>query len=1085
MKRLCGLTLLILMAMFVLAPAAFAKVEKDIAAAPKPGDLIGDVPARAPSGFARPDTVTFGYYQVIGGTTYAVEGDMWTWDHGAPDPLEGWYAMDATAAPHPYFQQITAASWSGHVNQVQAPIINGAGSAWCGIMEDEARLLCWDGGLGYGNLWCQRLTSPSLTYGGTGTVGIGFSYFNDTEFNYDYTKTILAVAGGTVILNDPGFTSKIGTPPTGPWASYSRTITQGELGGAGQRPFTIRFEFTSDVGWSDQDGSYTTAYGPFGVDDVSLTGDIVGGNRSYNFDADLQGWTATSCPGVGSFFAVHPLSDYIIQDPCVCRLSGNVVGMHDDLGEHPANQHESSWSPIVDHRNFQAYNHFLVFWDQYAQLPQANGVVYRPGFRYYPYVCPASGATQWSGRQGQDVWYYTGDQPACYRTYVDGQAWGIPSAVDYLGFVYEISYDCNNCSGITNFTPIWDNVQIRLTGMVNAPGISFDVGAEFQDGFSQTAQLDVLGTGNADIVRNLHYGNPPPNDADKLGDSLVVNGPVATASTRWEAKLWFRVKREGPGQLENTNYIAWKQRVRKGLQIVGPNGAFTYGYMDSVEVAAGVYRNKFCSRYREGDPASFGSEMSSTNEILMDGIYTPGTKIDYFVTGNYICTPTVYAFVPDTTGKFYSEFEILPSYRNDHATGYYKMPCILYVDAFNLGSQFYIENALNRALNGAVQDSAEIPDPTSWDRYDYKDGSSNWKAPLFRNTGGDAGATVAQLLGYKTILVSTGTYPTGCMETRDWQGFDNWFTAVTCGANTQLQGWWGSGSDLSQIIAVGTTGWPQFMTDLGATAVCDKYYEPGCPPGDENDNDQQYCVRLNHSTGPYAPTVPIDVFGNWCPPQYSFDVLGTQGTGVGNLAYQKIPGGYIANYAQITNDQSAAANKYRTVLEGYSLHQLSRSTGSNDPTNGPNTDCPNTVSSIVEGSYADAVPTLQWLLNTNNLLTLGLCVDPCLQITTPSSGVDDNAALPVNRLYQNSPNPFNPRTTISYSLAVAGPAKLAIYDVNGRLVRTLADGLQAAGPHTLVWDGTDDLGHRVASGIYWSQLSAGDYSSNKKMVVLR
>ena len=97
----------------------------------------------------------------------------------------------------------------------------------------------------------------------------------------------------------------------------------------------------------------------------------------------------------------------------------------------------------------------------------------------------------------------------------------------------------------------------------------------------------------------------------------------------------------------------------------------------------------------------------------------------------------------------------------------------------------------------------------------------------------------------------------------------------------------------------------------------------------------------------------------------------------------------------------------------------------------------------------------------------------------------DGAGAAVTRLYQNHPNPFNPRTAIKFSLAADGPAKLIIYDVNGRRIRTLVDQGLKAGAHEVVWDGTDDAGHTVTSGVYWSQLQAGDYSSNKKMVVLK
>ena len=91
----------------------------------------------------------------------------------------------------------------------------------------------------------------------------------------------------------------------------------------------------------------------------------------------------------------------------------------------------------------------------------------------------------------------------------------------------------------------------------------------------------------------------------------------------------------------------------------------------------------------------------------------------------------------------------------------------------------------------------------------------------------------------------------------------------------------------------------------------------------------------------------------------------------------------------------------------------------------------------------------------------------------------------MNRLYQNRPNPFNPTTEIHFSLAQAGSVRISIYDVTGQLVKTLVNGRKDAGPHSVVWDGTNDLGKPVGSGIYWSKMSTDTYSSNKKMVILK
>ena len=91
----------------------------------------------------------------------------------------------------------------------------------------------------------------------------------------------------------------------------------------------------------------------------------------------------------------------------------------------------------------------------------------------------------------------------------------------------------------------------------------------------------------------------------------------------------------------------------------------------------------------------------------------------------------------------------------------------------------------------------------------------------------------------------------------------------------------------------------------------------------------------------------------------------------------------------------------------------------------------------------------------------------------------------VNSLHQNHPNPFNPNTTISFNLRERGHASLAVYDVAGRLVRVLIDGVKEAGPHDVNWDGKDNTGRGVASGVYFYRLEAGSFTETKKMVLLR
>jgi len=88
-------------------------------------------------------------------------------------------------------------------------------------------------------------------------------------------------------------------------------------------------------------------------------------------------------------------------------------------------------------------------------------------------------------------------------------------------------------------------------------------------------------------------------------------------------------------------------------------------------------------------------------------------------------------------------------------------------------------------------------------------------------------------------------------------------------------------------------------------------------------------------------------------------------------------------------------------------------------------------------------------------------------------------------LYQNYPNPFNPSTNIVFYLASPGHASLAIYDVTGSRVRALEDGSKAAGRHTILWDGRNDNGAQVGSGVYYYRLKAGKDVITKKLVIVR
>jgi hypothetical protein len=233
-------------------------------------------------------------------------------------------------------------------------------------------------------------------------------------------------------------------------------------------------------------------------------------------------------------------------------------------------------------------------------------------------------------------------------------------------------------------------------------------------------------------------------------------------------------------------------------------------------------------------------------------------------------------------------------------------------------------------------------------------------------------------------------------------------------------------------------------------------------------------VRLDSAPGAdFAQSAGYSLRGNGCPTQLNFDVLGTAGDGTGNLSYIDHDAALTPTaYASVSNDQFAPGNpaNWGVVLDGFSVHYL-RATA----TNFTGYDC-GTDSTAVFTRAADVLGFL------NADLSPGTCdPDPITTGVEPST-----PQVAFTRLFQNSPNPFNPKTTVRYQLHDKALVKLQIFDVSGKLVRTLVDNVQELGQYAISWDGTTDAGREVSSGVYWVRMATSlGFQSSTKMVVLK
>jgi hypothetical protein len=115
-------------------------------------------------------------------------------------------------------------------------------------------------------------------------------------------------------------------------------------------------------------------------------------------------------------------------------------------------------------------------------------------------------------------------------------------------------------------------------------------------------------------------------------------------------------------------------------------------------------------------------------------------------------------------------------------------------------------------------------------------------------------------------------------------------------------------------------------------------------------------------------------------------------------------------------------------------------------------------------------------------------VEFAVMICPTSTAVEEEEGLSVPNdfeLHQNYPNPFNNETVIRFNLRRPAKVSLSIYNILGQKVRTLVEGRMSAGSQTVSWDGKDDKGNDLSSGIYFYQLKAGEVSETKRLVLLK
>jgi hypothetical protein len=830
----------------------------------------------------------------------------------------------------------------------------------------------------------------------------------------------------------------------------------------------------------------------------------------------LEGWTSfdLSCM-VGGYMNICTEGEwqgFILGPPSVggrCDLSGNALYCATDIPTSPRPGHESGHheymiSPIIDREGFTSgagYFDVVGRWDTFYYLPWSRATFYRPGAFYYPYTTEEDPTPRWSERSGQAVWHYTGQTPICMRreTFslsapVDGTP--LPANWERMQLILEVMTDCDGFGipavecrneGVTNGAPIYDNVRVGITGGVNAPPIVLETGHLFHDGFGQTLPtfLDAGDVCNADVAYDLSLGNAGNNDW--LADTAVVTGPLVTLP---EYKYWvdlcFRVAKKGPRQDWIPGYSAWKARLGGN-----PEEDYVCALMDTAMTQAGwhwvpVQEGRARVTYFHESDWGFDpnhADRTPEQEILPDRIFTPGTRIEYYYRSYWSTDPQGYFTIPTNAPEVtVNEMEFLPMMELDFLTpAQYDViwPSVLYIDAFNVGAETYITPVLDQALGVGM-----------YDKLDRQNFSSNYDAPLLRSFGrawynpggyGNNGCTLSQLLGYRLILFNSGTYGIGGVEIEDFTILENWLTAIDCGLPDVRRGLVMNGDEIASIMADPIEGKAvPFANNTLGVALIDRVYR-------DYNNDDYGCVWLIPSgwgNNEFDPLGPIAVYGNDSPRIYDYNVLGVQAgsRAEGNLDFQPGAGAYGYNYpyvefSQVVKEENiTGGGGWKTVVDGFSWHHLSEIGYGGE-------ECSRDTVAVRAGCADLLIPELAWFINDTRAQAFTKWNYPCTDVSVEDG--ETHLSGPVDFLYASRPNPFRGTATIRFTLASEGPVKIAIYDVSGRLVRTLCDGKAPSGENALTWDGYDNAGDRASGGIYWMEMTTPRYQSARRLVALR
>ncbi len=1012
--------------------------------------------------------------------------------------------------------------------------LHGAWSVWIGTNLHLNPEHCgWRQTAGYGDGWSQGIAKPYRfrALPGPGefvpppaNAVLDLAFFHRYAVEEGFDTLWVEISADGITWEQVG-----GGTGNGIWNGGERQAPlPGPLGGAataalgtwpgGEGDLWVRLRLASDSFSSDEADGGDFLYG-WQVDDLALRADGVPVDVT-DFESGMGGWEPRRFEGFDFLLTGDPLrpagrfvplADLAcppeVDCPEGCGLENRVLifvdkddcDQNDEFADtgivSPAFAIGGPTNPDIDGDSGRliradVYHDFGVglfttglsfcyfYWPA-----DANHCPYTP-----PAGAPGAGATfNWSRIGFLTCDYFSGGTGAvCLTNFLDDISSSLPATADSVILTVGGYSSCRSrpdCDIDDSGTPFFDNVRFGVFDPASIPAVSHTVG-RYADSFP---------IADGDIVTMPGRMDGAGSQAQSLG----IENPLRWV--RYDSSLVYSAAENAAVYL--------RFRVTPGACQPDLNHAFFAAFppyqwhaarMDTTRRAT-THPNEYMTCFHEDDPrnGTFWTGMPPAvepcDDILPDGLFTPGTVVHYFFELRDASTGRVTGTFPRGPGQrpitsaenfkdLWLESSILPEL-DPSCDGTYANT-LLVVNDFTTNAvpgRGTVERSRLMATLESLGLDFDVYDVVGTNYTGVYDGigrREDHEAQVPRPPTN--GATTLQLAPYDCIWYTGGLLSSGVMlsdeltlaafgghASNDQQKLEGWLAGCADGANRLL---FLEGLGWASFIDASTIHGADFLAGRGVDVLARDYAQELAA------NDLRRCARIAGTA--LAPTFTGEVFGSGCPDDLPLDVFAAVNGGEGVAHFvESLEDGY--DPVDCTDD--VARPNWLTIVRR---------------TN-PDHACEKSVA--MGFAFAEMLPLNcqdqclfdDYRINGANAeLVIDLFQWAGKPINGSPIGVGPEAAPHLaNALHAAQPNPAARGTSaikIRYSVAVNSHVTVKIYNVNGRLVRVLVDAKQEALPngHEVLWDGRNDAGRLVASGVYSCELRMPGFVTARKIVLL-